>query len=83
MFALPLGKTIELDNCYYILVLIKNIISIPLLLEQSYEINFKGNGCFKFHLRDSFRKVINGLIVLEVNDEMFHIEQAKKRKGII
>ena len=73
---MPFGKTIELNNCYYLPVLIRNIISIPMLLEQGYEINFKGNGCFIFHSNEFYgtRRLTNGLIVLDVNDNVLHVE---------
>jgi hypothetical protein len=79
---LPSGKTIELNNCYYVPVLIRNIISVSLLLEQGYEIKLKGNGCSISHSGESYGtgKIINGLIVLEVNDNILHVEQTNKRK---
>lgn len=82
---MPYGKIVKLKNCYYILVLIRNIIYIPLLLEQDYEINFKSNGYSIFYLRELYenRKVVNGLIILKVNDNIFHVEQVKEGEGKI
>ena len=40
------GKILELKNHYYVSKVIRNIISIPLLLKQGYEIRLMENGCF-------------------------------------
>lgn len=73
---------IKLNNCYYILILIKNIIYVHLLLEQCYEINFKGNDYSIFHSNKFYiiGKIINGLVVLEVNDVYFILSKLRERK---
>ena len=41
---LPSGFLMELDNCYYVPVLSRNIISASCLMRQGYESNIKDNG---------------------------------------
>ena len=50
MLKSPFGKILELENYYYMAKIIRNIISIPLLLQQDFEINEKSNSCSIFFL---------------------------------
>ena len=43
----------ELNNCYYVPVLSRNIISASCLMRQGYESNIKNNGC-SLYLNDMF-----------------------------
>ena len=45
---LPSGFILELNNCYYIPALSRNIISASCLMSQGYEFNLKDNGCSFF-----------------------------------
>ena len=81
MLKLPYEKILELENCYYMPKIIKNIISILLLLQRGYEINRKSNSCSIFFSNEIIcHGVINyGLLILS-NDNVFHINESKKRK---
>jgi hypothetical protein len=43
---LPSWFLMELNNCYYVPVLIRNIISASRLMSQGYKSNIKDTGCF-------------------------------------
>ena len=53
MLYLPLDKILELEECYFILKIIRNIISVSLLLKQGYEIKLIDNGCSILFLMNS------------------------------
>ena len=42
---LPSGFILELNNCYYIPALSRNIIYASCLMSRGYEFNLKDNGC--------------------------------------
>ena len=50
---LPSGFLMELNNCYYVLVLSQNIISASCLMGQGYELHIKNNDC-SLYLKDMF-----------------------------
>src|SRR4051812_6834858 len=50
---LPSEFIMELNNCYYVPVLSRNIISALCLMRQVYESNIKNNGC-SLYLNDMF-----------------------------
>ena len=60
---LPSGFILELNNCYYIPALSRNIISASCLMSQGYEFNLKDNGCLiylngMFH---GYAPIVDGL----------------------
>lgn len=81
LLKLPLDKVLELIDCYNMLKIIRNIISIPLLLEHSFEINIKDNGCFIYYFDDFYgnRYMDNNIMFLSFNDNILHIKKMKKR----
>lgn len=82
LLKLPSKKFLELVDCYYIPKIIKNIISIPLLLEQGFEIKSKGKSC-SIYFSDEFYGnwyVDNGLTFFSLNDNVFHINENWKKK---
>ena len=50
---LPSGFLMELNNCYYVPVLSRNIISASCLMRQGYESNIKNN-CCSLYLKGMF-----------------------------
>ena len=82
MMLFPLGKILKLKDCYYISNIVRNIISIPLLLEQSFEIIIKNNGYSMYFSNKYYGSAFidNGLMFLSLNDNVFHIDNMKKRK---
>ena len=75
-------KILKLKTCYYIPNIVKNIISIPLLMEQDFEINIKNNGCSKYFSNEYYGSTFidKDLLFLSLNDNIFHIDNMKKRK---
>ena len=66
---LPSGFLMELNNCYYVPVLSRNIISASCLMRQGYESSIKNNGC-SLYLNDmfhAFAPVQDGLFILNLS----------------
>ena len=81
MLKLPSEKILKLENCYYMSKIIRNIISIPLLLQQDYEINRKSNSCsISFSNEILYHGIVNNDLFILSNDNIFHIEENKKWK---
>ena len=82
MLKLPSGKILELENCYYMPKIIRNIISVSLLLEQGFEIKAKNNGCSLYFSNEYYGSAFinNDLMFLSLNDNMLHVDNMKKRK---
>ena len=64
--------------------IIRNIVSIPLLLKQGYILNVTSNGCsISFSNKIiCFSIFNNGLLILSLNDNIFHIDKKQKREEI-
>ena len=79
---LPSGRILEVKIYYYISDIIRNIISIPLLLKQDFEIIAKNNGCSIYFSNEYYESTFidNSLLFLSLNDNIFHIDNIKKRK---
>ena len=82
ILLLPLGNVIKLEECYYISNIVRNIIFIPLLLQQGYEISVKSSGCSILYNNKIFRhgSFINGLLTLELNDKILLIDDKKRKR---
>ena len=82
ILLLPLDNMIKLEECYYIPNIIRNIISIPLLLQQGYEISVKSNGCSILYDNKIFENgyFVNDLLTLELNDKIFLINDKKRKR---
>ena len=79
---LPSGFVLELDNCYYVPVLSRNIISASCLLKQGYVSNIKNNGC-SLYLNDMFHgfaPVLAGLFVLDLDCKSVYNINVKRFK---
>ena len=69
---LPSGFIMELNSCYYIPALSRNIISASCLMSQGYEFNLKDNGCLIF-LNDMFHgyaPIVDGLFILNLETNL-------------
>ena len=79
---LPSNKVLELKICYYIFNIVRNIISVPLLLKQDFKIIAKNNDCSIFFSNEYYGSAFtdNSLMFLSLNDNMLHVENMKKRK---
>ena len=67
---------------------IRNIISIPLLLKQDYEIRLMRNGCSRNGCSIFFSNkfygngfIDNNLLILALNENIFYIERNMKKIG--
>ena len=79
MLKLPSGKILELENYYYMSKIIKNIISVPLLLQRGYEINRKSNSCsISFSNEIFYHDIVNNDFLILSNNNIFHIDKNKK-----
>ena len=80
LLKLPFEKILELENCYYVSKIVRNIISGPLLLQHEFKIIRKDNSCsisfFNEHFCDGI--INNSLLILSLNDNIFHIDENKK-----
>ena len=79
---LPSGFLMELNNCYYVPVLSRNIISASCLMRQGYESNIKNNGC-SLYLKDMFHgfaPVQDGLFILNLDSESVYNINVKRLK---
>ena len=82
ILKLSSDKILKLKTYYDILKIIRNIISILLLLEQDFEIKAKNNSC-SIHFSDEFYQNIfidNGLLFLSLSDNILYVDYMKKRK---
>src|SRR3954465_11769246 len=74
------GFIMELNNCYYVPVLSRNIISASCLMRQGYESNIKNNGC-SLYLDDMFHgfaPVQDGLFILNLDGKSVYNRSVKR-----
>ena len=82
ILKLPLRKVLKLKTYYYIPNIVRNIIPVPILLEQSFEIIAKNNN-YSIYFSNEYNGsdlIDNGLIFLSLNDNVLHVNNMKKRK---
>ncbi|KAK8597134.1 hypothetical protein V6N12_065610 [Hibiscus sabdariffa] len=75
VLSLPSGLVLNLENCYFVPSLTKNIISVSCLDKIGFEIIIKNN-CCSFYLNNLFygsAQLINGLYILNQENEIFNI----------
>ena len=79
---LPSGFVMELDNCYYVPALSRNIISASCLMRQGYEFSIKDNGCSIYlnNMFHGFAPVVNGLFILDLEGESVYNINVKRHK---
>ncbi|KAJ9546463.1 hypothetical protein OSB04_019006 [Centaurea solstitialis] len=81
--SLPSGLVLELETCYYVPKMIKNILSFDLLVDQGfyYKYDYKMISCFKNDMFYFKATPSNGLYILnlqESNNEIYHIKLLQK-----
>ncbi|KAJ9552070.1 hypothetical protein OSB04_016115 [Centaurea solstitialis] len=81
--SLPSGLVLELDTCYYVPKMIKNVLSFDLLVDQGfyYKYDYKMISCFKKDMFYFKATPLNGLYILnlqESNNEIYHISKRSK-----
>ncbi|KAL4272700.1 hypothetical protein GQ457_13G015990 [Hibiscus cannabinus] len=75
VLSLPSGLNLNLENCYFVASLSKNIISISCLDKIGFEIIIKNNSC-SFYYDNIFygsAQLINGLYILNQENMIFNI----------
>ena len=80
--SLANNKTLVLTNCYYVPEIVKNIISISRLTNDGFKLLFENNGCSIFLNKELFGHgtLVNGLYVLDMHDDVYHIEPTKRKR---
>ncbi|KAJ9556254.1 hypothetical protein OSB04_010868 [Centaurea solstitialis] len=81
--SLPSGLVLELDNCYYIPNMIKNVLSFDLLVDQGfyYKYDSKMISVFKNNIFYFKATPVNGLYTVNLQDnssEIYHISKRSK-----
>ena len=78
---LPSGKILELENCYYMPKVIRNIVSIPLLLKQGYVMDVTSTGCSIMLSNEIICSGIfnNGILTLSLGNSVFNVNNKRKR----
>lgn len=80
--SLPSGLVLELENCFYVPRLIKNVISFDLLVDSGFKYNFENKtiSCFKNDIYYFSASSQNGLYTLNLqnNKEIYHISKRSK-----
>ncbi|KAJ9560759.1 hypothetical protein OSB04_005919 [Centaurea solstitialis] len=81
--SLPSGLVLELDNCYYIPNMIKNVLSFDLLVDQGfyYKYDYKMISVFKDNIFYFKATPVNGLYTVNLQDnsnEIYHISKRSK-----
>ncbi|KAJ9544159.1 hypothetical protein OSB04_023866 [Centaurea solstitialis] len=81
--SLPSGLVLELDNCYYIPNMIKNVLSFDLLVDQGfyYKYDYKMLSVFKSNIFYFKATPVNGLYTVNLQDnsnEIYHISKRSK-----
>ncbi|KAK9033674.1 hypothetical protein V6N11_049860 [Hibiscus sabdariffa] len=75
VLSLPSGLILNLENCYFVPSLTKNIISVSCLDKIGFEIIIKNNSCSFFYdnLFYGSAQLINGLYILNQENMIFNI----------
>ncbi|KAJ9545928.1 hypothetical protein OSB04_025635 [Centaurea solstitialis] len=81
--SLPSGLVLELDNCYYIPNMIKNVLSFDLLVDQGfyYKYDYKMISVFKDNIFYFKATPVNGLYTVNLQDnssKIYHISKRSK-----
>ena len=81
VLKLPSGKILELENCYYMPKVIRNIVSIPLLLKQGYVMDVTSTGCSIMLSNEIICSGIfnNGILTLSLDNSVFNVNNKRKR----
>ncbi|KAK8596896.1 hypothetical protein V6N12_065375 [Hibiscus sabdariffa] len=79
VLSLPSGLNLNLENCYFVPSLTKNIISVSCLDKIRFEIIIKNNSCSFFYdnLFYGSAQLINGLYILNQENMIFNINTKK------
>ncbi|KAJ9542704.1 hypothetical protein OSB04_029210 [Centaurea solstitialis] len=81
--SLPSGLVLELENCYYVPKMIKNVMSFDLLVDQGfyYKYDYKIFSVIKNNIFYFKATLVNGLYTVNLQDdikEIYHISKRSK-----
>jgi hypothetical protein len=67
---LPFGFILELNNCYLVLSMSRNIMSPSCFMKDGYSFTSENNGCVisRNGMFVAFASIVNGLFILNLND---------------
>jgi len=77
--SLPSGLVLELENCFYVPAICRNIISVSCLDKKGFSFTIKNNIC-SFALNDltyGVARLFNGLYVLDLDNPVYNIENKR------
>jgi hypothetical protein len=77
---LPLGFILELNNCYYVPSISRNIVSPSCLMKDGYSFASNDNGCVisKDDVFVAFASIVNGIFILNFDDAPVYNVNAKR-----
>ncbi|KAJ9539252.1 hypothetical protein OSB04_031985 [Centaurea solstitialis] len=83
--SLPSGLVLELENCYYVPKMIKNVLSFDLLVDQGfyYKYDYKMLSVFKNNIFYFKATPVNGLYTVNLQDnnsKIYHISHINKKR---
>ena len=79
---LPSGLCLNLDNCFHVTALTKNIIYVSYLNKKGFHSNFSDNGCY-IMLNDVFYAggtLSNGIYILDMSNPILNVNDNKRQK---
>jgi len=77
---LPSGFILELNSCYFVSTLSRNIVSPSCLMKDGYPFLSKDNGCVisKNDIFEAYAFIVNGLFILNLDDAPICNVRAKR-----
>ena len=79
---LPSGITLELNNCYFVPSIIRNIISIPVLDNiMGYSFHIANSNCYILHndINRGISPIMDRLYLLDCRHNIFHLENKRPK----
>ena len=83
LLNLPSGLCLNLDSCFYVPALTKNISYVSCLNKKGFQLNFCNNGCY-IMLNDVFYvggTLSNGIYILDMSNPILNVNDNKRQKG--
>ena len=79
--SFPTGLVLELDNCFYVPAICRNIISVSCLDKKGFSFLIQNNSCsFSFNnVTYGVARLFNGLYVLDIDTPVYNINNDNKR----
>lgn len=80
--SLPSGLVLELEECFHVPSLTKNIISVSCLDAKGFSFLIKDNSC-SFYFKEMFygsARLVNGLYLLDHDKQVYNINTKKAKK---